>query len=365
MTDTWGQLSDSAKDVLRDRAAGQLSEEEVAQRIHVDDAGRVRFRLFGAQPAMAADQAFAGEAYAIGPPPPREVTLIPPEEFDYEAQPSGEDAAAAQPLQEMTAPLREYFAEDPGLRDEAAAVEPDSTLPAIVDHRPAQSPVKNQGERGTCVAHASLGLLETGPHIPDDLSEQYAHFKFNEVGDRPHDSNSGLRTTDAAPALAREDARICLEHEWPYIVEQSTIDAAVAAGSYTPPPAATANQTFGYSSYKIIGDLGVEGESIKNTRYLESLLALGVDIVFGAWASWDDENNRDVLRPLLGDDGQPLSQGGHAMLLVGYDRPGQFFIVKNSWGTGWGHAGYGYFHYDFMRSCAKYGFTVSEMVPAA
>lgn len=365
MTDTWGQLSDSAKDVLRNRAVGHLSEEEVAQRIRVDDEGRLRFRLFGAVPAIGANEAFAGEAYAIGAPPPREVTLIPPDEFDYEAQPTGEDAAAAAPVDEMIAPLKEYFAEDPGLLDEAAAAEPDSTLPAIIDHRPVQSPVKHQGQRGTCVAHASLGLLETAAHIPDDLSEQFAHFKFNELSNRPHNTDSGLQTTDAAQLLAREDARVCLEHEWPYIADQSTINAAVDAGSYAPPASAAANQAFGYGAYKIIADLGVEGESIKNTRYLESLLALGLDIVFGAWASWDDENNRDVLRPLLGDDDQPIITGGHAMLLVGYDRPGQYFIVKNSWGTGWGHAGYGYFHYDFMRSCAKYGFTVSEMAPAA
>jgi len=364
MTDTWGQLNDSARDVLRDRAAGQLSEEEVEQRIRVDEEGRVRFRLFGVPSAAGADEAFAGEAYAIGTPPPPEVTLIHPDEFDYEPQPTGENAAAAKPLDEMIAPLREYFAEDPGLLDEAAAAEPDSTLPPIVDHRPLQSPVKNQGERGTCVSHASLGLLETAPHIPDDLSEQYTHYKFNDLAGRPHNTNSGLPTTDAAPLLARAEGRICLEHEWPYIADQSTIDAAVAAGSYEPPSSATANQTFGYGSYKIISDLGVEGESIKNTRYLESLLALGLDIVFGAWASWPEEDNRDVLRPLL-DDGQPIGRGGHAMLLVGYDRPSQYFIVKNSWGAGWGHAGYAYFHYDFMRSCPKYGFTVSEMVSAA
>ncbi|MFH0930013.1 MAG: C1 family peptidase, partial [Candidatus Moraniibacteriota bacterium] len=33
-------------------------------------------------------------------------------------------------------------------------------------------------------------------------------------------------------------------------------------------------------------------------------------------------------------------QGGHAVLIVGYDDPGQYFIAKNSWGTGWGEAGF-------------------------
>lgn len=39
---------------------------------------------------------------------------------------------------------------------------------------------------------------------------------------------------------------------------------------------------------------------------------------------------------------QPGDQvlGGHAVVLVGYDDDSQRFIVRNSWGEGWGQAGY-------------------------
>ena len=33
-------------------------------------------------------------------------------------------------------------------------------------------------------------------------------------------------------------------------------------------------------------------------------------------------------------------EGGHAILIVGYDDASQYFIVKNSWGDGWGESGY-------------------------
>jgi hypothetical protein len=53
------------------------------------------------------------------------------------------------------------------------------------------------------------------------------------------------------------------------------------------------------------------------------------------------------------------------MLVVGYDQPNQYFIVKNSWDTTWGHDGYAFFHYDLIRSCFKYGFVVHGVVPTA
>jgi hypothetical protein len=52
------------------------------------------------------------------------------------------------------------------------------------------------------------------------------------------------------------------------------------------------------------------------------------------------------------------------MLIVGYDRTNQYFIVKNSWGNGWGHNGYAYLHYNFARACFKYGYLVEDTVPA-
>jgi C1A family cysteine protease len=365
MSDTWGNLNESARASLHERAIDELSDAEVELHIRRDDEGRVRFLLFGGLDAPGAMEALEGEEYAVGPPPPAEVTLIDPEDFDYEPEITGEDAERAKPIDDAVEPLQAYFAEDPGADDQDRAAAPDTTLPAVIDHRPLQSPIKHQGERGTCVSHASLGLLEAATHIPDDLSEQYLHYKFTEFLGRPHDQDNGLRTTDAAGFLARLDGRTCLEEHWPYMSTQASINQAIAQSAYGPPQAATNDQTFGYRSYKVIDDAGLQGESIKNARFLESLLALGFDVAIGVWVSWRDSENRGVLRPVLDSDGKPIGRGGHAMLVVGYDRPSQYFIVKNSWGPGWGHAGYGYFHYDYIRSCAKYGFTVSAVEPAA
>jgi hypothetical protein len=48
--------------------------------------------------------------------------------------------------------------------------------------------------------------------------------------------------------------------------------------------------------------------------------------------------------------------GGHAVLIVGYDDVNQCFIVKNSWGTGWGEQGFFRIAYSEMSSVTQFGY---------
>jgi C1A family cysteine protease len=387
MTDTWGNLDQTAVEALK-TSKQRFSDAELAERFSVVD-DRVVFRIirktdrslagrldidvepFGEEPPEGAESLGGGDEeiepfedeYEVA-----EITLISPEDFDYTPELTDADRAAAKPIDASVEALESYFSEDKAFLEDAAATETEAAaaqLPAVIDHRSQQSPVKSQGGRGTCVAHAAMGLIEAYQHIPDNLSEQYAHYKFNEFLGRPHNTDSGLRTTDSAPFLARNDGRVCLEAYWPYIPNQSTINQMVAAGTYGPPQNAINNQRYGINAYKIIGDSGLSGQSIKNTRYLEALLYQGYNIVIGVWVSWDDKDNNGVLDPVLDPQGKPIGQGGHAMVIVGYNRTEQYFIIKNSWRSTWGHSGYGYFSYDFVRSCAKYGYVVDSVVPAA
>ncbi len=47
--------------------------------------------------------------------------------------------------------------------------------------------------------------------------------------------------------------------------------------------------------------------------------------------------------------------GGHGVLLVGYDDTNQYFIVKNSWGTGWGESGYFRIAYSEISDLVDFG----------
>jgi C1A family cysteine protease len=289
--------------------------------------------------------------------------------------------AAQEPIDRKTAVHEQYFAYDAGAVSRALAYEGEGAAapqwpsgfasdaeggapPDLVDHRARQSPVKYQGSRTTCVAHASLAWLEAFPQIGGDLSEQYAHYKFNVFTGQSHGADTVIRTTDAAVFLSRPDGRVCREADWAYVRAQATIAALVKKKQYGPPKPALANQTYGVSTYKIVTDQGLTADSIRNTRYLEAVVAQGYDIVFGAWASWDEDNSAGILTPYL-ENGEPVKEAGHAMLLVGYNRAAEYFIVKNSFDVTWGHGGYGFFSYDFARLYFKYGFVVDSAEPPA
>jgi C1A family cysteine protease len=393
MEKTWGNLSKQEAGAIRSRAR-KITEKEIDERFQkIGD--EVKFKIFTktdrsmaggldidlgedvdieralsaapditeSEDAEAIDVEMA-QAEELEEVEESEVTLIAPDDFDYEPQLTQEDKEAEKAIDEDMRKFASYFNGDATTVGEAASEASDmiASLPNTVDHRTSQSNVKNQGGRGTCVAHASCGCLEAYNHIPDDLSEQYLHYKFNEFMGRRHDANQGLKTTEAAKYLARPDGRICEEAEWPYMT-QGAINSAVAAGTYSPPNDAANNQDYGITSYKIITDKGTTGDSIKNTRYLEALVYQGYNVVIGTWVSWDDKDNNGILDPVLDNNGNPVSRGGHAMVVVGYNRSSQYFIVKNSWAAGWGHSGYAYFHYDLIQSCFKYGFVVKEPFP--
>lgn len=48
-------------------------------------------------------------------------------------------------------------------------------------------------------------------------------------------------------------------------------------------------------------------------------------------------------------------EGGHAILIVGWDDAEQCFIVKNSWGTGWGESGYFRIAYSQVSNIVEFG----------
>lgn len=236
-----------------------------------------------------------------------------------------------------------------------------STTPDEVDHRSNQTKVKNQLNRGTCVCFASLACLEAilKKNIANiDLSEQYANWLYMSKLGRDQCDN-GLRTTQSAAFLSQNG--VCEERYAPYEDRQTVNNHcnSVPGGI-----SAQNNAQYGISSYTIIQRLGPLDPSISNPAYLECIINHGYDIVFGSKVAWGLPDSNGVMDVILDSNGRPLSsRGGHAMLLVGYNKTATipYFIFKNSWGPSKGNAGYYYLSYDYIIEYAKYGYIVHKI----
>lgn len=237
-----------------------------------------------------------------------------------------------------------------------------------VDHRSKQTPVKDQGSRGTCVCFASMAGLEVAYGSTTlDLSENYSNYLYQKA--EGHGCKSaGLATHMSADYLSANG--VCQDTLCPY---QFSFPGFCNNGGSPAPSQRTNAQS--HAPYKIKSyqkiwrkdDLATDtGTWINNPGYLESILDSGKDIIFGTHVAGWTSPYTGVLDVKLDGSGNPLpSVGGHALLIVGYNRTGGYFIVKNSWGTGVGQAGYLYLSYDYLRTYAKYGYIINEVWPAS
>ncbi|RYX84816.1 hypothetical protein EON83_07690 [bacterium] len=241
------------------------------------------------------------------------------------------------------------------VRQSVFQINPQIFIPLSVDHRPSMTSIKDQGNRGTCVAFASNAAMEIFASIPNDLSEQYTNDLFMRKENRQA-CDAGIKTTDAAAYLG--DGTVT-ESVWNYTL-------SAPACNTVPPAAAATAKKYKITDAQLIGDGGPSGAaSIKNPRYLESLLRSGKNIVLGTHVAWGSANAQGVLDVVIDPNtNQPAaSRGGHAMLICGYNALGDYFIVKNSWGSGFGHSGYAYLSYDYIRTYAKYGYFIRKVSP--
>ncbi|OCK74297.1 cysteine proteinase, partial [Lepidopterella palustris CBS 459.81] len=75
--------------------------------------------------------------------------------------------------------------------------------------------------------------------------------------------------------------------------------------------------------------------------------------------AYDDFSHWDPSKGVYTYDGKSQKNRAHGMLIVGYDDTRSCWIVRNSWGSDWGDAGYGYIKYGEVEidSYSKYGIT--------
>ncbi len=199
-----------------------------------------------------------------------------------------------------------------------------TVLPHDVDLRSLCSPIEDQGNLGSCTANALVGALEflelkeKKPLV--DLSRLFIYYN-ERVIEHTVKTDSGAMLRDGIKTLAKQG--VCSEKLWPYIISKFAVKPT--AKCYK--DAATHTIT---SYHRIL-----------TLDEMLSCLAEGYPFVFGftVYESFESEEVAKTGTVPMPQPGERVL-GGHAVVAVGYDEGTKRFLVRNSWGTGWGVAGY-------------------------
>ena len=220
---------------------------------------------------------------------------------------------------------------------------------AQVDLRAWFSTIEDQGQLGSCTANAAVGLLEyferraSGRYV--DASRLFLYKVERDLLGWTGDTGAYLRTAMEALVLFGAPP----EKYWPY-------DGRPAASNthYDVEPPAFC-YAFG-ANYQTLKYFRLDPAGTATAQILANVkayLAAGFPSMFGfpVYPEYDSPLPGGLIAyPAPGH----RSRGGHANVVAGYDDNLMIgadkgaLLVRNSWGTGWANAGYGWLSYKYV-----------------
>jgi len=226
------------------------------------------------------------------------------------------------------------------------------SMPSFIDHSANMSPVKNQGQRGTCVGFAGVAMKEFQEKIehvkeieagkvghPDkvyDYSEQWLYQNCKKI-----DGYNGEGTYPRAAMKVLNKIGVPTESAWPYT------DKGVDVGK----PQFWSEMI---ARWAIIGSYWSCSNLIEIKAALVDGPVLFGGVVHAEWA-----------KPIHGVIEYPADPsktfGSHAICAVGYDDVKQQIKFKNSWSKFWGDRGYGYLSYKAVDDFSYDGWAARDI----
>jgi len=244
------------------------------------------------------------------------------------------------------------------LRMLAVAAEP---LPPKVNMIEQMPPVRDQGNRGTCVAHACLAVMEHYLGLQRtrlDMSEQFLYWDCKQKDNEPNGFGTWIYV--AMPLLQSDGC--CLESTWPY-------NPTPIAGNegQAPPPANAVTEAQNYKVATIHQITATSIIDIKAELASNRCVAFSIPVYNSWYANAEVSRSGEIVNPIPGEN----EVGGHAMCFVGYedisnqpDLGGGKFYLRNSWNSYWatdsvlGTAGYGTIPYSYIARFGEEAYTI-------
>jgi hypothetical protein len=194
-------------------------------------------------------------------------------------------------------------------------------------------PIRDQGQRGTCTSFTCCALREylTG-NAEANLSEQFLYWACQKRDNPLENGSEGTRISTAMAVL--KDIGVCPEETWHYVSDKKK-----PYHQGPPPDGAEVEAT----DYRLMNAVRIPISS----EEVCSALARGFPVAVGipVYKSWSNPYTQLTGRINMPFPSEVL-RGGHAVLIVAYDKDKEVFVFRNSWGEGWASdgdfgAGYG------------------------
>lgn len=238
-----------------------------------------------------------------------------------------------------------------------------------------QTPLKNQGNRTTCISFAAMAALEaryrrTGLTL--DLSEEFAvsmekmnwlHAAWHEIPTADARENQLIGTgggggcgyvfelqhwmrVPVETAMPYRSTEVVPPQPWSSSHWQSQRNTNTWNLDPANLPRAALNQA---NYYSVASQVQIYGADSRNPAVIEAALRNGYEVVWDFYVHPTGSTGSIWHAPSF------AAAGAHSMLIVGYDRrstnpANHHFIVKNSWGATTNPGGYTHIGYDYLRS---------------
>lgn len=207
------------------------------------------------------------------------------------------------------------------------------SLPPQLSLRDRCPAVWNQGNLGSCTAHAvgAAYIMEAKRQGVYEYMPARLYMYFNaRLLERTQNEDSGATLRDAVKAVAAWG--VPAESMWPYDIAKFT-----KKPTYRTYQVGSRNQALRYMAVA------------QSETQIKARLVQGYPVIvgFSVFESFESQAVRaSGAMPMPGPDETLL--GGHAVLVVGWDDNRGCWEVRNSWGSRWGDRGYFWMPYQYL-----------------